>query len=107
MDALLHALQSAVGKKDTDNKVNLSIKTEWMFALIHAEVLHWGPTSVCWYQKRIMFASENRVIVFLSSLVCVALLMGYEQDAAVFPSMADEGSKGWLLREVGRIVLYC
>ena len=29
MDALLHALQSAVGKKDTDNKVNFSIRT-WM-----------------------------------------------------------------------------
>lgn len=27
VDALLHALQSAVGKKDTDNKVNFSIKT--------------------------------------------------------------------------------
>lgn len=26
VDALLHALQSAVGKKDTDNKVNSSIK---------------------------------------------------------------------------------
>lgn len=40
VDALLHALQSAVGKKDTDNKVNWSIKTWWMFPLIYTEVLH-------------------------------------------------------------------
>lgn len=109
MDALLHALQSAVGKKDTDNKVNLSIKAEWMFALIYAEVSHWDPTSVCWYQMTmtIFCLPQKIVIVFLSFLVSVVLLMGYEQDAAVFPSMADEGSKGWLLREVGRVVLYC
>lgn len=77
-----------------------------MFASIYAEVLHWDPTSVCWYQKRIMLASENRVIVLLSSLVSVVVLMGYQQDAAVFASMADEGSKGWSLREVRSLVLY-
>lgn len=49
-----------------------------------------------------MLAAGKRV-----SLVSVVLLMGYQQDAAVFLSMADEGSKGWWLREVGRGVLYC
>lgn len=76
-----------------------------MFVLIYAKALHWDPTSDCWYQKRIMLASENKVILLLSSLVSVVLLVGYQQDAAVFPSVAD-GSKDSSLREVGRVILY-
>lgn len=64
-----------------------------MFVLIYVEVLHWHPTSVCWYQKRIMLASENGVIVLLSSLVSVVLLVGISRVLLCFPLWLVRGAK--------------
>lgn len=57
-------------------------------------MLHWDLTSVCEYQKGITLASENAVIVFLSSTISMVLLMGYRHDAAVTLRRAEAGACG-------------
>lgn len=41
VDALLHALQSAVGKKDMDNKVSLQTDRYYCICIVNMPYVHW------------------------------------------------------------------
>lgn len=69
MDALLHALQSAVGKKDMDNKVGQPLTRQLKHTLVHAN----GNCTVYNFS------------VYFSPLVCGELCLYYEEPVLPRP----------------------
>lgn len=104
VDALLHALQSAVGKKDTDNKVNLSIRT-WMDV---SSNLSWSAALGSDFYLLVLghdyacLRKYSNYLPFVSVMVSMVLLMGYQHNAAVLPCLAVEVSKDEWLWWVGK-----